>query len=278
MTDNAEPRAIAPRMEANCLYGEWQQPINRWMNLEDSIHNDRVARGIGMRGGTIPGTVHLAHFRPLIERLWGAAWYRAGSLSLYYTYASTHREDVRAVVRDPANAGADTQLECWVEMRDGKIVAKGTIAAGHPDAVPYVRAIPLENAAPGENRILQGLRPGLELRPVETVELDPAIGEDGLILNPMAMYPALLMNFPRGTFDQRAVGFFGATEVSLHAGPIRMDVPYRKTGQIACVAATPKTEVAWVDSQLWNQAGTKVAEMRHMTRWMKASSPLWASG
>jgi len=69
-----------------------------------------------MRGGTIPGTVHMAHFRPLIERLWGPSWYRTGSLSLYYTYASTHREDVRAVVRDPADAGGDSQLECWVEI------------------------------------------------------------------------------------------------------------------------------------------------------------------
>lgn len=261
--------------ETECLYGEWQQPINRWMNLPDSIHNDDVARGVGMRGGTIPGTVHMAHFRRLIARLWGEAWHRSGSLSLYYTYASTHREDVRAVVRVPAGRAADDQLECWVEMRDGTVVAKGTIAAGQPTTPGYVRAIPLVNAAPGENRILEGLRPGLQLRAIEALELDPALAEDGLILNPMALYPVLIMNFPRGTFDHRAVGFFGATEVNVHAGPIRLGVAYRKTGQIAGVAATPKTEVAWVDSQLWNEAGIKVAEMRHMTRWMKSSSPLW---
>src|SRR6478672_10796136 len=108
------------------MYGDWQQPINRWANLNDSIHNDDAARSIGMRGGTIPGTVHLGHFRPLIDRLWGEAWYRSGSLSLYYTYATKHLEDVRAVVRGTAGT-ADTQFECWVEMRDGTVVAKGSI-------------------------------------------------------------------------------------------------------------------------------------------------------
>lgn len=38
-----------------------------------------------------------------------------------------------------------------------------------------------------------------------------------------------------------------------------------------------KTEFAWVDSWLYEKAGGRlVAEVRHMTRRMKASSPLWA--
>ncbi len=276
MADPAAERAASePPKQDGCLYGEWQQPINRWMDLPNSIHNAEVARPIGMRGGTTPGSVHLAHFRPLIERLGGERWYRTGSLSLFYTSATTHREDVRAVVRAPASDAADVQLECWVEMRDGKVAAKGSIAVGRPAEVPYVRAMALENATPGENRILAGLQPGLELPPIEKLELDPASAESGLILNPSAMYPALIMGFPRGSVQGRAVGFFGATEITLHAGPLRVGAPYRKTGQVACVGASPKTEFAWVDSQLWDGAGTLVAEMRHMTRWRKVSSPLW---
>jgi hypothetical protein len=275
----ANERAAAstsePSKQAECLYGEWQQPINRWIELPDSIHNDDVAREIGMRGGTIPGTVHLAHFRPLLERLWGEAWQCTGSLSLYYTYATTHKEDVRAVVRAPDRRAGDEQLECWVEMRDGTVAAKGTIAAGRTGALPYVRAIALANAAAGENRILAKLRPGQELPPLEKVELDAAGAESGLLLNPTLLYSALAVPFPRGAVQGRAVGFFGATEIVLHAGPLRSGTPYRKTGRVACVGVSAKTEFAWIDSWLWDAAGKLVAEMRHMTRWMKVSSPLW---
>jgi len=31
-----------------------------------------------------------------------------------------------------------------------------------------------------------------------------------------------------------------------------------------------------VDSALTDEAGTTIAEMRHLTRWMKVSSPLWS--
>ena len=42
------------------------------------------------------------------------------------------------------------------------------------------------------------------------------------------------------------------------------------------VGASPKTEFAWFDSELSDETGRVVAEMRHMTRWMKASSPRWS--
>jgi hypothetical protein len=58
-------------LEDGRLLGDWQQPINRWAEGPNSIHNDAVAQKIGMRGGTIPGTVHLAHFQPIIEQLFG---------------------------------------------------------------------------------------------------------------------------------------------------------------------------------------------------------------
>ncbi|HEX3920000.1 MAG TPA: hypothetical protein VHW60_21895, partial [Caulobacteraceae bacterium] len=56
------------------LRGAWVQPVNRWQAGENSIHNDDVARSVGMRGGTIPGTVHLSHFRPLLDDLFGDRW------------------------------------------------------------------------------------------------------------------------------------------------------------------------------------------------------------
>jgi hypothetical protein len=57
---------------------------------------------------------------------------------------------------------------------------------------------------------------------------------------------------------------------------VRTGVPYRKTARVVGVGASPKTEFAWFDSELADAAGRVVAEMRHMTRWMKVSSPRWA--
>jgi len=257
------------------LIGTWQQPENRWADLPNSIHNDAVATKIGMRGGTIPGTVHLGHFVPLIRDLFGDRWWHEGSISMFYTFATTHREDVRAVIKVPEAAigDRDVQLDAWVENTEAKVVAKGTIAVGQPDAVPYVRSLPLENAKPGANRILANLHVGAEIPPKDDVVMKEG-GVDGILLNAATMYGPLNAGFPKGSIAP-AVGFFGATEIVLRHGPIRTGPRYRRTGRVVCVGDSPKTEFAWVDSALHDERGVLIAEMRHLTRWMKASSPLW---
>lgn len=256
------------------VVGPWVQPVNRWQAAPNSIHNDAVARTVGMRGGTIPGTVHLSHFRPLLTDLFGERWLEAGSISMFYTYATIDREDVRAVAQSPPDGATDVQLQAWVETQDGKAVCKGTVAVGRPDATPYVRGLPLENAPAGANRILTDARPGLEVPPKEGFQVAEGVDEDGVLRDPQFMFRALQV-FPPGVDVKGAVGFYGATEIALRAGPIRSDVAYRKTGRVVCVGESPKTEFMWFDSELHDEAGRLVAEMRHMTRWMKVSSKLW---
>src|SRR5512138_1027941 len=136
------------------IVGEWRQPRNQWQGAENSIHTDAVAKSIGMRGGTIPGVVHLGHFRPILTELFGERWLSRGSISMYYTYATLDREEVRAVVEaPPAGATDNVQLVAWVETPDGKTVCKGTVSVGDPDTVAYVRGLPLESAPEGANRI-----------------------------------------------------------------------------------------------------------------------------
>jgi hypothetical protein len=259
--------------------GAWVQPVNRWQGAENSIHNDAVARQVGLRGGTIPGTVHLNHFRPLMDDLFGDRWLINGTISMFYTYATTHLEDVRAVVKAPPGRcwDKDAIFPAWVETQDGKTVCKGTVAIGVPDALSYVRGLGLESAPEGTNRIASGVRPGTELRKIEGFVVGSDEGENGIVLAPQAMFHALMSNFLRGQINQPAVGFYGATEVALRNGPIRIDHPYSKTGRVVCVGMSDKTEFAWVDSELHDADGRLVAEMRHLTRWMKVSSPLWKS-
>jgi hypothetical protein len=255
--------------------GAWVQPVNRWQAGENSIHNDEVARSVGMRGGTIPGTVHLGHFGPLLDEVFGDRWLIDGVVSIYYTYATTHLEDVRAVIKTPPGRcwDRDAIFPAWVETKDGRTVCKGTVSIGSPAGPSYIRGLPIESAAESELRIAASVRPGAELKRVDNFVVER--GEDGVVRDPQAMYGALATSFLRGQIAQPAVGFFGATEIRLVNGPIRTGVPYAKTGRVVAVGVTDKTEFVWVDSELTDAAGRLIAEMRHMTRWMKVSSPLW---
>lgn len=257
------------------IVGAWQQPANLWQGAENSIHTDSVARKVGMRGGTIPGTVHLSHFVPILDQLFADRWLTTGSISMYYTYATTDHEDVRAIVKAPSGKASDVQLDAWVETPEGRTVCKGTVAVGKPDTVSYVRSLPLENAAPGTVRILKAMTPGMEIPAREGYVVKEG-GEKAILRDPQFMYRALAV-FPPNVVTAPAVGFFGATDIVLHDGPIRMETKYRKSGKVVCVGESPKTEFAWFDSFLHDESGKLIAEMRHMTRWMKVSSPLWAN-
>ena len=259
------------------LVSDWQQPINRWAERPNSIHNDAVATKIGMRGGTIPGTVHLNHFVPLVQSAWGMKWYERGAVSMYYTFATTQREDVRAVMSEPPS-GESAKVDAYVETPAGKVVCKGSVSVGDPGVADYVASLQLENAPRSQLRILERMAPGMACAERDDVVVAEGRGSgpyEGIVVLPTAMYRALNAGFPRGTIN-RAVGFFGATEIRVVDGPVRVDAEYRRLGKVACVGASPRTEFAWVDSQLLDKSsGNVVAEMRHMTRWMKASSDRW---
>lgn len=263
--------------ERGKLYSDWQRPVNRWANAENSIHNDDVAKEIGMRGGTIPGTVHLNHFVPLIMARWGLRWYEEGAISMFYTFATTDREDVRAVMKEPA-ADDNVKVDAWVENPEGRTIAKGSLSVGKSDEPDYVRSLELIDSPRDELRILAGLNTGDACPAADDAMVDAGDGEGdykGILIYPASMYGLLNVGFPREKI-RRAVGFFGATEIAIKNGPIRLNREYRRTGEVVCVGATPKTEFAWVDSRIEDKkTGQLVAEMRHMTRWMKVSSKLW---
>ena len=276
------------------LYGAWRQPINIWSNLPGSIHNDEVAASIGMRGGTIPGTVHLNLFGPLLMNLRGKKWWENGSISMYYTYATKHKEDVRAVIMLPAENKGNVKMDAWVETPNAQVVCKGTVSVGQPGE-GYVRKLELKNSTPGEARILADLTPGTRMPDrdmiVRVQDLDKSLETNtdpldayrenspwGLrVIPPTMLYQPLNVGFPRDCIKQPSVGFFGATEIRVFSGPIKVGVTYTTRGKVVAVGVTDKTEYAWVDSEMFDKGSTKlIADMRHMTRWMKASSPLWS--
>jgi len=224
----------------------------------------------------------------------GQRWFETGSISMYYTYATLHREEVRVVMAVPPKDQDDVMVEARVEMKDGQTVAKGSVSVGNPKEPSYIRATELHNADPDELRILAGCEAGQALPSVDVLmtqeELDKSLetitdpldwykGESpwgGAIVNPSTMYHALMLT-PQIPESQRldAVGFFGATDIKLVNGPIKVGVPYQASGKFVCIGASPKTEYFWYDSVLKDEDEKVIAEMRHMTRFMKASSPLY---
>ena len=71
----------------------------------------------------------------------------------------------------------------------------------------------------------------------------------------------------------RAVGLFGAIELRNINGPVLVEHPYRVTGSIVALGQSPKTEYMWFETALDEKAGKRIAEMRMLLRFMKASSP-----
>ncbi|HEY41064.1 MAG TPA: hypothetical protein G4O18_04295 [Dehalococcoidia bacterium] len=274
------------------IYGGWRKAVNAARGAgRGSIHDDATAQQLGMRGGAVVGIVHLNLFPPLILETLGQHWFEKGSLSIFYTYALVDGEEVRGIMGIPPEGKKDVQVEAWAESRDDHTVGTGTIAMGEPEEPSYIQTVELKHAAPGELRILAGLNAGDELpsreviitremvdRSLETITdtLDWYKGDSpwgGAIAPPSLMHRAMNINPPR---TQEAVGFFGATELRNVNGPVKVDVPYRAGGKLACVGTSSKTEFYWIDTYLEEvESGKRVAEMRHMTRLMKASSPLY---
>jgi len=277
------------------VYGGWREPRNLWRNLKTSIHDDSTAHKVGMRGGTIPGTIHLSLFPPVMLKVFGDKWFEKGSLSLYYTFATTDREKVRAVIAQPPEGATDIQLEAKIDMADGKIVAKGTVSIGEPKELSYLQSLDLKNSDPEELRILSDFKTGYEFKSRDllitqeqvdkglsaiTDHLDYYKGKSPWgcgILSPTSMNRVMALGAElTATSTLNAVAFYGATEIQNVNGPVKVGVPYKVHGKLICVGASPKTEYFWYDSILEEkESGKQVAKMRHMNRFMKASSHLY---
>ncbi len=272
-------------------YGGWRAVKNPSFDHKGSIHDEETAKKLGMRGGAVAGVNHLNLFPPLLADIFGRRWFETGTLSIFYTFATRDREEVRAVIGGPPKGRKDAQVEAWIEMKDGTIVGRGTVAVGKPKEKSYIMSVVLEDSPPEDLRILKGLKAGDALPPKDVTvtqkDIDAAIpwlsdtmdwfkGESpwGKSLLPIRNLFNCLAQYPAMKID--AVAFYGGTEIRILSGPALVDVPYYMTGKIACVGATTKTEFYWYDSELTEKStGKVVAQMRHMQRVMKASSPLY---
>ncbi len=273
------------------VYGEWRKAINAAASIAGSIHDEAVGKKVGMRGGVVAGIMHYDLYPRVMVELFGRRWFERGTVSLFFTYALLHGEELRVVVQAPPKGAGDVQVETQLESRDGHVVAKGTVSVGSPADKPYLQTLELESSPRAELRILRELEVGWEtpLRDVsesreeverslgnceDTVEWYSGSSPWGPAILPLS-HVARLMQV-RLPFEAKGVGFYGASELRFVNGPVKVDVPYQTKGKVIAVGSTSKTEYYWFESQLYEKASGKlVAAMRHMTRYMKAGSPLY---
>jgi len=268
---------------------EAERPRDRFAT--GSIHSEETAKSVGMRGAVVTGTQHLDLLPPVLLEAFGPKSFETGSMSMYYTYAVVYGEEVRAVVQLPPQGATDIQVEARIELPDEHVVATGTVSLGSPNEKSYLQSQEMRSSPPEEIRILKGLEVGYEM-PLKDTSIASSdlknqvhLLEDTLdwysgdspwgnaIVPPTRIHRMMSVTLP---VHPTAVGFFGATEIRYVNGPIKADVPYQAKGKVIAVGVTGRTEYYWYDSQLYEKDSNQlVAEMRHMTRYMKAGSPLY---
>ncbi|MFZ2060022.1 MAG: hypothetical protein WAU82_03350 [Candidatus Binatus sp.] len=275
------------------LVGPLRRSVNNASKVAGSIHDDATATKLGFRGGTVAGSIHLELFPPLLLKSFGKRWFERGTISMYFLNATTDREAVRAFVKEPPLDATDAQVEIWIERDDGMRVAEGTASVGSPEERSALLRRPLDRFDPGELRILGGLKVGDQFEECDAFLTNGAMaGRMKVITEPMDWYikpspwggaiatPATMVQLLysqsiatlRGKLGQ-AVGLFGAIELRNINGPVRVEHPYRVGGSIVALGQSPKTEYMWFETALNEKDGKRIAEMRMLLRFMKASSP-----
>ncbi len=273
--------------------GPLRRSQNNARNVKGSIHDDATATKLGFRGGTVAGSIHLELFPPLLLKAFGKRWFEHGTISMYFLNATTDREAVRAFLREPPHDASDGQVEIWIERDDGMRVAEGTASVGNPEEPSALLRRPLDRFDAGQLRILGGLKVGDQFEECDAFLTKDAMAERmKVITEPLEWYtkpslwggaiatPATMVQLLyaqsiatlRGKLGQ-AVGLFGAIELRNINGPVLVEHPYRVGGSIVALGQSPKTEYMWFETALNEADSKRVAEMRMLLRFMKASSP-----
>ncbi len=241
------------------------------------------------------GSIHLELFPPLLLKAFGKRWFERGTISMYFLNATTDREAVRAFLKEPPLVTTDAQVEIWIERDDGMRVAEGTASVGSPAEPTALLRRPLDRFDPGQLRILGGLKGGDRFEECDAFLTKDAMTERmNVITEPLEWYtkpspwggaiatPATMVQLLysqsiatlRGKLGQ-AVGLYGAIELRNINGPVLVEHPYRVSGSIVALGQSPKTEYMWFEPALNEVSGKRIAEMRMLLRFMKASSPLY---
>ncbi len=254
-----------------------------------SIHDDSMAEKLGFRAGPIEGPTHFSLFPPLLEHIWGEAWFERGCISAHYQNMVIEGEETRAYVEVPRE-GFETRV--WAEKADGTPVLEASANLGAGETLLDRRMAKLR--PPKRLVILEDLHVGMKGAVDEMVRMDPdqnmgalypfslnqklaAITENspwysdakaspwGRAIIPLEMVSVLaeysnrLAGFP---VKGPAVGLYADQEIRMIQGPLFVGEDYLVRREIVALSESARTESYWVRSRIYDAAGKiQVAEV-----------------
>ena len=269
------------------LAGEFRTPRNAFQQAPGSIHNDAVASKLGFKGGTVPGSVHMDQFVPMLLETYGERWFETGDMSLYFTQATVDAEQVRAVVTPGEGR---SRLTMYNEA--GALICRGTASAQSPDSLSELSHVLQQQTAvdPAKLRILGQYKVGDELAGIP-IRLEVEKLQDSLkrITEPHALYaehnvlpPSHMVSLSHQVRPRvlekvgKSVGLFGALEVRHYRGPLHAGIDYVARTKMLKFSESPKAEAVWYDVVIADpKTGLDVACVQYFLRFMKASSTLY---
>ena len=254
-----------------------------------SIHDDAMAEKLGFRAGPIEGPTHFSLFPPLLQQIWGQAWFERGCLSSHYLNMVVEGEEVRAFAEIPSHGAPATKV--WAEKADGLPVLEASATLGSEPTLLEKRMASLR--PPERLLILADLSVGMQGAEDELVRMDPdqnmgalypfslnqklaKITEDspwyasaenpwGRAIIPLEMVSVLAeYSSHKAKFPVKgpAVGLFADQEIRMIDGPLFVGEDYLIRREVAALAESKRTESYWVRSRIFDASGkTLKAEM-----------------
>jgi hypothetical protein len=255
-----------------------------------SIHDDAMAEKLGFRAGPIEGPTHFSLFPPLLERIWGQAWFERGCLSSHYLNMIIEGEETRAFVEWPADGA--TRTKAWAEKADGTPVLEASASIGLGPTLLEERMARLR--PPEKLLILEDLKVGMTGAAEERVRMDPDQHMGALypfslnqklakitetspwyadpkaspwgraivpleMVSVLAEYSSHQAKFP---VKGPAVGLFADQEIRMIEGPLFVGEEYVLRREIAALSESKRTESYWVRTRIFDASGKRqVAEM-----------------
>ena len=257
-----------------------------------SIHDGKMAEDLGFSGAPVEGPTHFSQFAPLLEEIFGQAWFETGCISSHYLNMVVEGEEVRAFAELPIPGANITKI--WMEKRDGTPVLSGTAGIGpnHGESELDRRRAKLRPA--DQLVILADLKVGMTGAAEEQVimdfdqhmgdlypfslnnklqgitELSPWYTEEGgkdspwgraviphEMISVLTQYTSHLARFrARGP----AVGLFADQEIKLIKGPLFVNEPYRLEREIVALSESRRVESYWVMTSVFDNENALVAE------------------
>jgi hypothetical protein len=253
-----------------------------------SIHDDAMAEQLGFRAGPIEGPTHFSLFPPLLEHLWGRAWFERGCLSAHYQNMVVEGEEVRAFARIPAAGASSTRA--WAEKADGTPVLEASASVGPDHGETLLEQRMAQLRTPQRLLILEDLRVGMTGAEDERVRMDPdqhmgalypfslaqklavitetspwysdgAASPWGRAIVPLEMVSVLAQytsHDARFPVKGPAVGLFADQEIRMVDGPLFVGETYLIRREIVALSESRRTESYWVRSRIFDASGKRL--------------------